>query len=68
MKLVLDFSAVGWLTVLSWFPRLRPSRRSEGREHRVRFEDLSPHVLRDLGFSTHDARDMVATERSRLLS
>jgi len=68
MKLALDFSVVGWLTVLSWLPRLGRGRHLEGREHRVRFEDLSPHILRDLGFSTRDARDMVAAERSRLLS
>jgi hypothetical protein len=73
MKLQMNYATSRWRTIpswlaLSWFPWLRLSRRSDGRTHRVRFEDLSPHVLRDLGISARDARDMMATERSRLPS
>jgi hypothetical protein len=68
MKTGSDFYTSRWLTVLSWLPRLRRDRRVVSREHCVRFEDLSPHVLRDLGFSQRDARDMAAQERMRFLS
>lgn len=56
------------LATFSWLWKMRLGRRTDCREQRVRFEDLSPHILRDLGFSAQHARDMVAQERARFLS
>lgn len=50
-----------------WCARQRHLRHSDGRDNRVRIEDLSPHILRDLGISTQDARDFAAQERARFL-
>lgn len=66
------FATVRWfaasLAAFSWLGRIRLGRRTDCREQSVRFEDLSPHILRDLGFSAQHARDLAAQERTRFLS
>ena len=54
-------------TALCRFARLGRRQSSDGKEHRVDLEQLSPHILRDLGISADHARDLVAQERARFL-
>ena len=63
MKLAMALSTLKWR-----FPWQRATIEKAGTEQRVRFEDLSPHILRNLGFSPQHARDLVALERARFLS
>lgn len=68
MKLALGFSSVKWRLSPRWFTWMGAARQQEGTDHHVRFEDLSPHILRDLGLSQQHARDLMAEERTRFLA
>ena len=54
-------------TVLCRLGRFGRRRSSDGTEHHVQLECLSPHILSDLGISADHARDLAARERGRFL-
>ncbi len=54
--------------MLAFAAEMRCRWRKRRREKQVRLENLSRHLLRDLGLSPRDALDLTAAERSRYLS